>query len=45
MPVVFVLDPALPADVATITLSYTLFEVEGGAASAAGDKGSASRGS
>ena len=45
MPVVFVLDPALPADVATITLSYTFFEVEGGAANAAGDKGSASRGS
>jgi cytochrome c oxidase assembly protein subunit 11 len=32
MPVVFVLDPALPADVHTITLSYTFFEVEGGAA-------------
>jgi cytochrome c oxidase assembly protein subunit 11 len=30
MPVVFVVDPALPADVATITLSYTFFEVEGG---------------
>jgi cytochrome c oxidase assembly protein subunit 11 len=30
MPVVFVIDPALPADVATITLSYTFFEVEGG---------------
>ena len=45
MPVVFVLDPALPADVATITLSYTFFEVEGGAANAAGDKGSATRGS
>ena len=29
MPVVFVIDPALPADVATITLSYTFFEVEG----------------
>jgi cytochrome c oxidase assembly protein subunit 11 len=45
MPVVFVLDPALPADVHTITLSYTFFEVEGGASSAANDKGSASRGS
>jgi cytochrome c oxidase assembly protein subunit 11 len=30
MPVVFVLDAALPKDVATITLSYTFFEVEGG---------------
>jgi cytochrome c oxidase assembly protein subunit 11 len=30
MLVVFVVDPALPADVATITLSYTFFEVEGG---------------
>ena len=29
MPVVFVVDTALPADVATITLSYTFFEVEG----------------
>lgn len=29
MPVVFVLDPALPADVNTITLSYTFFEVPG----------------
>ncbi|MEO8485257.1 MAG: cytochrome c oxidase assembly protein [Betaproteobacteria bacterium] len=47
MPVVFVLDSGLPADVATVTLSYTFFEVEGGgaASAAAGDKGSASRGS
>jgi cytochrome c oxidase assembly protein subunit 11 len=29
MPVVFVIDPALPADVNTITLSYTFFEVAG----------------
>ena len=29
MPVVFVVDPGLPRDVATITLSYTFFEVEG----------------
>jgi cytochrome c oxidase assembly protein subunit 11 len=29
MPVVFVVDPKLPNDVATITLSYTFFEVEG----------------
>jgi cytochrome c oxidase assembly protein subunit 11 len=30
MPVVFVVDPKLPTDVPTITLSYTFFEVEGG---------------
>jgi cytochrome c oxidase assembly protein subunit 11 len=29
MPVVFVIDPALPKDVPAITLSYTFFEVEG----------------
>jgi cytochrome c oxidase assembly protein subunit 11 len=29
MPVVFVIDPRLPADITTITLSYTFFEVEG----------------
>ena len=29
MPVVFVIDAKLPKDVATITLSYTFFEVEG----------------
>jgi cytochrome c oxidase assembly protein subunit 11 len=29
MPVVFVIDAALPKDMATITLSYTFFEVEG----------------
>jgi len=29
MPVTFVVDPALPAEVGTITLSYTFFEVEG----------------
>jgi len=29
MPVVFVVDPKLPKDVNTITLSYTFFEVEG----------------
>jgi cytochrome c oxidase assembly protein subunit 11 len=28
-PVTFVIDPALPGDVNTITLSYTFFEVEG----------------
>lgn len=30
MPVVFVVDPKAPEDLATITLSYTFFEVEGG---------------
>jgi cytochrome c oxidase assembly protein subunit 11 len=29
MPVTFVVDPALPKDVNTVTLSYTFFEVEG----------------
>jgi cytochrome c oxidase assembly protein subunit 11 len=31
MPVVFVIDPALPDDMPAITLSYTFFEVEGAA--------------
>ena len=31
MPVVFVIDPKAPADLGTITLSYTFFEVEGAA--------------
>ena len=42
-PVAFVIDPKLPKDVTTITLSYTFFEVEGG--SAGEQKGSAARGS
>jgi cytochrome c oxidase assembly protein subunit 11 len=29
MPVAFVIEPALPRDVSTVTLSYTFFEVEG----------------
>lgn len=32
MPVVFVVDPNLPADVHTITLSYTFFEIDGATA-------------
>ncbi|MBW7861184.1 MAG: cytochrome c oxidase assembly protein [Rhodocyclaceae bacterium] len=36
MPVAFVVDPDLPADVKTITLSYTFFEVEGRRARAPG---------
>jgi len=32
MPVVFVVEPGLPADVHTITLSYTFFRVEGAGA-------------
>ena len=41
MPVVFVLDPALPAEVNTVTLSYTFFEVAGtrAAAGVPGDPG------
>lgn len=34
-PVVFVIDPKLPADVHTITLSYTFFDIAGRAAAAA----------
>lgn len=35
MPVVFVIDPAVPEDMPAITLSYTFFEVEGAAKLAA----------
>lgn len=35
-PVVFVIDPKLPRDVSTITLSYTFFEVQGKVAALAG---------
>ena len=47
MPVVFVIDPAAPPELRTITLSYTFFEVEGGpgASAKATDKGTAARGS
>jgi cytochrome c oxidase assembly protein subunit 11 len=38
MPVVFVIDPAAPRDLATITLSYTFFEVEGGGKAAAAER-------
>jgi cytochrome c oxidase assembly protein subunit 11 len=34
-PVVFVIDPKLPADISTITLSYTFFEVAGRSSAAA----------
>ncbi len=37
MPVVFVLDPAMPDDMKTITLSYTFFEVEGADAKRSGN--------
>ncbi len=37
MPVAFVLDPDLPADVNTITVSYTFFEIAGRRAQAAND--------
>ena len=36
MPVVFFIDPALPREVKTITLSYTFFEIAGTQAAAAG---------
>ena len=37
-PVVFVVDPKLPKDVNTITLSYTFFEVAGRSAAASADR-------
>jgi cytochrome c oxidase assembly protein subunit 11 len=36
MPIVFVVDPELPRDVRTITLSFTFFEIEGRAAKTKG---------
>jgi cytochrome c oxidase assembly protein subunit 11 len=41
MPVVFVVDPKLPKDVKTITLSYTFFELNTPAAATSGDAGAA----
>ena len=38
MPVPVVVDPALPRDVGTITLSYTFFEVQGRVAPRAAGK-------
>src|SRR5262245_46658499 len=35
LPVLFMIGPALPADIRTVTLSYTFFEVPGGAPSMA----------
>lgn len=39
MPVQFVIDPALPAGVNTVTLSYTFFEVKGAKVSQGGSAG------
>jgi cytochrome c oxidase assembly protein subunit 11 len=39
MPVVFVIEPGLPRDVNTVTLSYTFFKVEGAAPNAARPRG------
>jgi cytochrome c oxidase assembly protein subunit 11 len=44
MPVAFVIDPALPAEVHTITLSYTFFEVAGRGASADPGRATGERG-
>jgi cytochrome c oxidase assembly protein subunit 11 len=38
MPVVFVIEPGLPKDVTTVTLSYTFFNVEGAAPASATNK-------
>lgn len=40
MPVLFVIDPAMPEEVSTVTLSYTFFELKG-AAAAPGKRGNA----
>ena len=39
LPVVFILDPGLPDDVNTVTLSYTFFEVPAGRVGKAGTQG------
>lgn len=44
MPVVFVIDPSLPKDVNTITLSYTFFEVEGKQAASADARAASGKG-
>ncbi len=38
MPVVFVIDPAIPGDIPTVTLSYTFFEIEGARAKASANR-------
>jgi len=45
MPVVFVVDPALPREVHTITLSYTFFEIAGTRAAEQGEGAGRGRGS
>ncbi len=44
MPVVFVIEPGLPQDVNTVTLSYTFFKVEGAAPTAAKRRGGGAAG-
>jgi cytochrome c oxidase assembly protein subunit 11 len=43
-PVVFFIDPALPPDVKTITLSYTFFEVAGAVANPGAERAVAPNG-
>jgi cytochrome c oxidase assembly protein subunit 11 len=38
MPVVFLIDPAIPGDMPTVTLSYTFFEIEGARAKASANR-------
>jgi cytochrome c oxidase assembly protein subunit 11 len=44
MPVVFVIDPKLPKDVKTITLSYTFFELNTPATPAPAQRSTAAQG-